>query len=563
MDCKELDVTDIEDLRSQGWYDGNNADSKDYIYHRSWIQNQGHPTHLLDGSHPLIAIINTWSDYNPCNGHLRELAKHVSNGIREAGGLPMEAPVFATGECCLRPTAMMYRNLCAMDVEEICRANPVDGIVLLVGCDKTTPACLMGACSTNLPTMVVSGGPMLNGRHRGKVIGSGTSIWKMHADRKAGKLSQSEFYAAECGMSRSTGTCNTMGTASTMACMAEALGMSMSGNAAIPAVDSRRKALAHMSGIRIVDLVKENVCPSDILTRDAFENAIKVNCAIGGSTNAIIHLLAIAGRVGVPLKLEDFDVVGRDVPTIVNLMPAGKFLMEEFYYAGGLPVVIKELIKGDYLHSDIMTVTGKSHRENVSEVENFDQEVILPLDKPLAAPPHVAILRGNLAPNGAVIKVSAASKHLLQHTGRACVFSDIDDYKARVDDEDLDVDEHSVLVLQSCGLRGYPGMAEVGNMALPAKLLKKGIEDVVRISDARMSGTAFGTVVLHVSPEAAVGGNINFVKDGDIITLDVKERIISVDVSQEEFEKRRLNWIPPPPPESGYARLFHDKIEGK
>ncbi|KAL9186772.1 hypothetical protein ACHAXT_010492 [Thalassiosira profunda] len=550
-------------LRSQGWYDPNAPDDylKDHIYHRSWLRNQGHPPHLLDGSHPVIAVINT-SDFNPCNGHLRELAQSVKNGIREAGGFPMEAPVFATGECCLRPTAMMYRNLCAMDVEEICRANPVDGVVLLVGCDKTTPACLMGACSVDLPTIVVSGGPMLNGRHRGEVIGSGTSLWKLHAQKKSGTLSSSEFYAAEAGMSRSTGTCNTMGTASTMACMAEALGMSLSENAAIPAVDSRRKALAHMSGMRIVELVKENVKPSDILTREAFENAIKVLCAIGGSTNVLIHLLAIAGRVGVPLTLDDFDSLGRDVPTIVNLMPAGKYLMEEFYYAGGLPVVIKALIEEGHLHADAVTVTGSTQQQNVADADNFDENVILPLASPLSKPPHVAVLRGNLAPNGAVIKVSAASEHLLHHRGRAVVFKDIDDYKARIDSDELDCDETSVLVLQSCGLRGYPGMPEVGNMALPSKMLKQGVEDMVRISDARMSGTAFGTVVLHVSPEAALGGPLNFIRDGDMISLNVTERSISVDISDEEFARRRSGWSPPPPPESGYARLFHDRVEG-
>eukprot|EP00579_Thalassiosira_antarctica_P009570 CAMPEP_0201910748 /NCGR_PEP_ID=MMETSP0903-20130614/2004_1 /ASSEMBLY_ACC=CAM_ASM_000552 /TAXON_ID=420261 /ORGANISM="Thalassiosira antarctica, Strain CCMP982" /LENGTH=507 /DNA_ID=CAMNT_0048445419 /DNA_START=689 /DNA_END=2213 /DNA_ORIENTATION=- len=459
---------------------------------------------------------------------------------------------------------MMYRNLCAMDVEEIGRANPVDGMVLLVGCDKTTPACLMGACSTDLPTIVVSGGPMLNGRHRGKVIGSGTSMWEMHDQRKRGALSQAEFHAAEGGMSRSTGTCNTMGTASTMACMAESLGISLPGNAAIPAVDSRRKALAHMSGMRIVEMVKENVRPSDILTRESFENAIKVNCAIGGSTNALIHLLAIAGRVkgGCPLTLDDFDTLGRDIPTIVNLMPAGEFLMEEFYYAGGLPVVIRALIEKGHLNADVMTVSGMSLRDNVADAENFDEKVIMSLESPLTKPPHIAVLRGNLAPNGAVIKVSSASKHLLQHSGPACVFQSIDDYKSRIDDEDLDCDENSILVLQNCGLRGYPGMAEVGNMALPAKMLKKGIEDMVRISDARMSGTAFGTCILHVSPEAALGGNINHVRDGDVITLDVNERTVSVDVSEEELEKRKSNWTPPLPPRSGYAKLFHDCIEG-
>lgn len=397
-------------------------------------------------------------------------------------------------------------------------------------------------------------------------MGSGTTIWRMNAEKKAGKITQAQFYEAESGMSRSTGTCNSMGTASTMACMAEALGMSLTGNAAIPAVDSRRKVLAHRSGMRIVDLVKQNIKPSDILTRDAFVNAIRVNCAIGGSTNALIHLTAIAGRVkdGVELCLDDFDKEGREVPTLVNLMPAGEFLMEEFYYAGGLPVVIKALIDGGHMHApDALTVTGQSHRENTAHAENYDTNVIMELSAPLAPAPHIAVLRGNLAPNGAVIKVSAAErKELLVHTGRACVFEDIDDYHKRIDDEDLDVDENSVLVLKNCGLRGYPGMSEVGNYALPAKILKRGITDMVRISDARMSGTAFGTCVLHVAPEAAIGGPINFVQDGDIITLDVEKRLLSVDVSEEELARRKSSWVPAPPPPSGYARLFHDRIEG-
>lgn len=546
-------------LRSGAWY--GMTGSKDELYHRSWIQNQGHPPEMLDGR-PVIAIINTWSGFNPCNGHLRDLARSVSDGIREAGGFPLEAPVFATGECCLRPTAMMYRNLASMDVEEIGRANPVDGMVLLVGCDKTTPACLMGAASTDLPTIVVSGGPMLNGRVRGRVVGSGTTLWKMHADLKAGRISDSELFAAEGGMSRSSGTCNTMGTASTMACMAEALGMTLPGNAAIPAVDSRRKVLAHNSGKRIVDLVQKNMRPSDVMTRVAFENAIRVLSAIGGSTNAVIHLLGIAGRVGVSLTLNDFDIVGRSVPIIVNLMPAGKYLMEEFYYSGGLPVVMKALINAGHLDGSAATVSGKPLADNVASAENFDPKVIRPVEEPLCKAPHIAVLQGNLAPNGAVIKLSAATKKLMLHTGRAVVFEDIDDYKARIDAEDLDVDADSVLLLKNCGLRGYPGMAEVGNMALPRRLLQKGVKDMVRISDARMSGTAFGTVVLHTAPEAAVGGPIAFVRDGDTITLDVANRTLMVDVSNDELERRRVGWRSPVPPSGGYSRLFYDHIEG-
>lgn len=564
-DCaqKEGDhISDVEELpctlRSQAWFGGKYT--KDAFYHRSWMQNQGHPPEMLDGR-PVIAIVNTWSGFTPCNGHFRELAQSVANGVREAGGFPLEVPVFSTGESCLRPTAMLYRNLAAMDVEEL-RANPVDGFVLLVGCDKTTPACMMGAASTDLPTIVVSGGPMLNGWYKGQKIGSGTSNWKLHADLKTGRISEKDLLEAEPAMSRSSGTCNTMGTASSMACIAESLGMSLSGNAAIPAVDARRKVLAHRSGKRIVGLVKENVKPSDIMTRGAFENAIRVLAAIGGSTNAVIHLLAIAGRVGVPLALEDFDIQGRNIPTIVNLMPAGEYLMEEFYYAGGLPVVLKSLIDAGLLHATAKTVTGRSLAENVADAENYDTKVIRPIDNPITDEPHIAVLRGNLAPNGAVIKLSAGSKSLLSHSGKAVVFENIDDYKERIDAPDLEVDKDSILVLKNCGLRGYPGMAEVGNMALPTKLLKEGITDMVRVSDARMSGTAFGTVILHVSPEAALGGPLALVKNGDMISLDVENRQLNLQVSEEEIQQRKTNWVAPLPPASGYARLFHDHVEG-
>ncbi len=546
-------------LRSSEWFGGT---SRDHIYHRSWMKNQGLPADLFDGR-PVIGICNTWSQLTPCNAHLRDLAERVKHGIYEAGGLPLEFPVFSTGESALRPTAMLYRNLAAMDVEEAMRANPLDGVVLLAGCDKTTPALLMGAASTNLPSIVVSGGPMLNGWFRGERVGSGTALWQMSEDIKAGKMTQHDFLNAEQSMSRSPGSCNTMGTASTMASMAEALGMALSGNAAIPAVDSRRRVMAHLTGRRIVDMVKDDLKPSDVLTRSAFENAMRVNGAIGGSTNAVIHLLALAGRVGLDITLDDWDVQGREIPTIVNLMPSGKFLMEEFFYAGGLPVVIKALGDADKLHKDSLTVSGGSIWDEVKGVENWNEEVIHPLTAPLTKQGGIAVLKGNLAPNGAVLKPSAATESLLQHRGRAVVFEDIDDYKAKIDDEALDIDETCVMVLKNCGPRGYPGMAEVGNMGLPPKVLRKGITDMVRISDARMSGTAYGTVVLHTSPEAAVGGPLSIVRDGDMIELDVESRRLHLDISEEEMSKRLANWEPATKaPSSGYARLFHLHIEG-
>ncbi len=546
-------------LRSQEWFGG---DSRDHIYHRSWMKNQGLPADLFDGR-PVIGICNTWSQLTPCNAHLRDLAERVKHGIYEAGGLPLEFPVFSTGESALRPTAMMYRNLAAMDVEEAIRANPLDGVVLLCGCDKTTPALLMGAASVDLPAIMVSGGPMMNGWFRGERVGSGTALWQMSEDIKAGKMSREDFLEAEQAMSRSPGSCNTMGTASSMASMVEALGMALSGNAAIPAVDSRRRVMSHVTGRRIVQMVKDDLKPSDVLTRDAFQNAIRTNGAIGGSTNAVIHLMAIAGRVGIDLTLDDWDTYGRDVPTIVNLMPSGKYLMEEFFYAGGLPVVIKRLGEAGLLNRDALTVSGDTAWDQVKDAVNYNEDVIRPAGEPLAKQGGIAVLRGNLAPKGAVLKPSAASPHLLTHRGRAVVFEDIDDYKARINDDDLDIDETCVMVLKMCGPRGYPGMSEVGNMGLPPKVLKKGITDMVRISDARMSGTAYGTVILHTSPEAAAGGPLAIVQNGDMIELDMPNRRLHLDVPDDEIARRLAAWENPVvPPASGYARLFHDHVQG-
>ncbi|MBB4272360.1 L-arabinonate dehydratase [Rhizobium mongolense] len=546
-------------LRSQEWYGGT---SRDVIYHRGWLKNQGHPHDLFDGR-PVIGILNTWSDLTPCNGHLRELAEKVKAGVWEAGGFPVEVPVFSASENTFRPTAMMYRNLAALAVEEAIRGQPIDGCVLMVGCDKTTPSLLMGAASCDLPSIVVTGGPMLNGYFRGERVGSGTHLWKFSEMVKAGEMTQAEFLEAEASMSRSSGTCNTMGTASTMASMAEALGMALSGNAAIPAVDSRRKVMAQLTGRRIVQMVKDDLKPSDIMTKEAFENAIRTNAAIGGSTNAVIHLLAMAGRVGVDLSLDDWDRCGREVPTIVNLMPSGKYLMEEFFYAGGLPVVLKRLGEAGLLHKDALTVSGETMWDEVKDVVNWNEDVILPAEKALTSSGGIVVLRGNLAPKGAVLKPSAASPHLMVHRGRAVVFEDIDDYKAKINDDSLDIDETCVMVMKNCGPKGYPGMAEVGNMGLPPKVLKKGITDMVRISDARMSGTAYGTVVLHTSPEAAVGGPLAVVKNGDMIEMDVPNRRLHLDISEEELARRLAEWQPNHDlPTSGYAWLHQQHVEG-
>ena len=546
-------------LRSQEWFGGT---GRDQIYHRGWMRNQGLPADLFDGR-PVIGILNTWSELTPCNAHLRDLAERVKWGVYEAGGFPVEVPVFSASESAFRPTAMMFRNLAAMAVEEAIRGQPMDGCVLMVGCDKTTPSLLMAAASCDLPAIVVTGGPMLNGYFRGERVGSGTHLWKFSEAVKAGEMSPAEFSEAEASMSRSPGSCNTMGTASTMASMAEALGMALSGNAAIPAVDSRRRAMAQMTGRRIVQMVKDDLKPSDVMTKAAFENAIRTNGAIGGSTNAVIHLLGIAGRVGVALTLDDWDRCGRDVPTIVNLMPSGKYLMEEFFYAGGLPVVIKRLGEAGLLNKDALTVSGETMWDQVKDVANHNEDVILPADRALTAHGGIAVLRGNLAPNGAVLKPSAASPRLLKHRGRAVVFEDIDDYKAKINDDALDIDETCVMVLKNCGPKGYPGMAEVGNMGLPPKVLRKGITDMVRISDARMSGTAYGTVVLHTSPEAAVGGPLAVVRDGDMIEIDVEARRIHLDIPDEELAERLAAWTPNvPAPKGGYAQLFHTHVQG-
>ncbi|MFI7837878.1 IlvD/Edd family dehydratase [Pseudomonas asiatica] len=545
-------------LRSAQWF--GTADKNGFMY-RSWMKNQGIPDHEFQGK-PIIGICNTWSELTPCNAHFRKIAEHVKKGVLEAGGFPVEFPVFSSGESNLRPTAMLTRNLASMDVEEAIRGNPVDAVVLLTGCDKTTPALLMGAASCDVPAIVVTGGPMLNGKHKGKDIGAGTIVWQMHEAYKAGQIDLNEFLSAEAGMSRSAGTCNTMGTASTMACMAEALGTSLPHNAAIPAVDARRYVLAHLSGMRIVDMVREDLRLSKILTREAFENAIRVNAAIGGSTNAVIHLKAIAGRIGVDLQLEDWTRIGRGTPTLVDLQPSGRFLMEEFYYAGGLPAVIRRLGENGLLPNPAaLTANGKSLWDNCQAAPLYDEEVIRPIDKPLVTDGGICILRGNLAPKGAVLKPSAATPALMQHRGRAVVFENFDDYKARINDPELDVDASSVLVMKHCGPKGYPGMAEVGNMGLPAKLLAQGVTDMVRISDARMSGTAYGTVVLHVAPEAAAGGPLAAVREGDWIELDCKEGRLHLDISDEELAGRLADLQAPPQLISGgYAKLYLDHV---
>ncbi len=543
-------------LRSQQWFGRTDRDGFGY---RSWVKGKGVPHDQFDGR-PVIGICNTFSELTPCNSHFRTLAEQVKIGVYEAGGFPLEFPVMSLGETLLRPTAMLYRNLASMDVEESIRANPLDGVVLLMGCDKTTPALLMGASSVDLPAIGVSGGPMLSGKWRGKELGSGTGLWQMSEQVRAGTLSIQAFNEAESCMHRSHGHCMTMGTASTMASMVEALGVGLPGNAAYPAVDGRRNVLARMAGRRIVDMVKQDVKLSQILTRQAFENAIKTLAAIGGSTNAVIHLLAIAGRIGVDLKLEDFDRLASSLPCILNLQPSGEHLMEDFCYAGGLPVVMKEILP--HLHADHVTVTGQTVAQNVADAENFNPKVIKTLAEPFKPNAGIAVLKGNLAPNGAVIKPSAATPALMVHKGRAVVFETIEDFHARIDDENLDIDENCVMVLKNCGPKGYPGMAEVGNMPLPPKVLKKGITDMVRISDARMSGTAYGTTILHTSPEAAAGGTLALVQTGDLIELDVPNRRIHLHVSDEELATRRAAWQPPQPPlGSGYWKLYIDHVQ--
>ncbi len=546
------EVNEHMKLRSQEWF---GREGRDGFVYRSWIKNQGWPHDLFDGR-PVIGICNTWSELTPCNAHFREIAEFVKRGVWEAGGFPLEFPVMSMGETLLRPTAMLFRNLASMDVEESIRGNPIDGVVLLMGCDKTTPSLLMGAASCGLPTIGVSGGPMLSGKFRGHDLGSGTGLWQMTDQLRKGEMEPGEFYEAESCMHRSKGHCMTMGTASTMANMVEALGMSLPGNAAIPAVDARRNTLAQLTGRRMVQMVREDFRISKILTREAFENAIRANAAVGGSTNAVIHLIAIAGRIGVPLCLDDFEHLGSQLPCLVNLQPSGKYLMEDYFYAGGLPAVLRELGQAGALHRNALTANGKTIWENVAEAPCWNRDVIHSFTTPFKPNAGITVLRGNLAPDGAIIKLSAASPHLLQYRGRAVVFENIEECHARGNHESLDIDENCVMVLKNCGPRGYPGMAEVGNMLLPPKLLRKGVTDMVRISDARMSGTAYGTVVLHVCPEAAVGGPLALVRSDDMITLDVSKRELRLEVDESTLAARRSQWTPPPLPERGWLRLY-------
>jgi dihydroxy-acid dehydratase len=544
-------------LRSASWFDP--KDEKSAFIHRSWLRNQGYPDDYFRGR-PVIGICNTWSDLTPCNGHLREFAEFVKRGVLEAGGVPFEFPVTSTGEILMRPTAMLFRNLASMDTEESIRANPLDGVVLLTGCDKTTPSTVMGACSVDLPTIVVPGGPMLNGKYKGERIGSGTFVWQLKDKIKNEGFTPEDQIEAEICSARSAGHCMTMGTASTMACMVESLGLTLPGAAAIPAVDSRKKVLAQLSGRRIVEMVREDLRLSRILTKEAFENAIKLNAAVGGSTNFIIHLQAIAGRIGVDLNLREFDTLGSKIPLLVNLMPSGKFLMEDFFDAGGLPVVIKEM--EEHLHNDAITVNGKPIGENNKKAECYNPEVIAPMVKPFLKEAGIAVLYGNLCEHGAVIKPSAATPELMSHRGRAVVFETIEEFLKNVDDPDLEIDKDSVMVLKGVGPVGYPGMAEVGNMDLPEKILRKGVKDMVRISDGRMSGTAFGTVVLHISPESSIGGVLGLVQSGDYIVLDVPNRKLHLEVDNAELEKRRANWTPPKPAmDRGYVNLYTKTVQ--
>jgi dihydroxy-acid dehydratase len=543
------------ELRSQQWF---GRQDRDGFAYRSWVKGKGVPHDQFDGR-PVIGICNTFSELTPCNSHFRTLAEQVKIGVYEAGGFPLEFPVMSLGETLLRPTAMLYRNLASMDVEESIRGNPIDGVVLLMGCDKTTPSLVMGAASVDLPTIGVSGGPMLSGKWRGQELGSGTGVWSMSEQVRAGTLKLQDFFEAESCMHRSHGSCMTMGTASTMASMVEALGIGLPGNAAYPAVDGRRNVLARMAGRRAVEMVHEDMKLSKVITRKAFENAIVTLAAIGGSTNAVIHLVAMARRIGVELAIEDFDRLASDLSCLVNLQPSGKYLMEDFCYAGGLPAVMKEI--SHLLHQDIVTVTGQTVAQNIASAENYNTDVITPLATPFKEKAGIAILKGNLSPRGAVIKPSAATPSLLVHTGRAVVFENIEDFHKRIDDEDLDIDETCVMVLKNCGPKGYPGMAEVGNMPLPPKILRKGITDMVRISDARMSGTAYGTVVLHTAPEAAAGGPLAVVQNGDLIELNVPERKLHLHISDEELARRLALWTAPKPPmDSGYWKLYIDHV---
>jgi dihydroxy-acid dehydratase len=542
-------------LRSSRWFA---ATGRGGMTYRGWMRSQGFTPEVFDGR-PVIGIATTWSELAPCNVHLHRVAESVKRGVWQAGGFPLEFPAMALGETLLRPTAMLYRNLLAMEAEELMRANPLDGVVLLSGCDKTTPGLLMAAASVDLPAIMVTGGPMLNGKYRGGDLGSGTAVWRFEEDLVAGRMTAAECAFAEGCMARSNGHCMTMGTASTMASMAEALGMQLPYSATWPAADSRRYETAQRAGQVIVGLVGKDLRPSAIMTRKAFENAIRVNAAIGGSTNAVIHLLAIAGRLGVELSLDDFDLLARDVPTLLNLQPSGQYLMEDFCYAGGLPAVMREL--GSLLNEDVVTVTGQSITANVADAQCWNRDVIRTVAEPFQpSGTGTAVLRGSLAPDGAVIKQSAASAHLLRHRGRALVFDSPEAYHAVV--ETLDADEDTVLVIRYCGPRGYPGMPEVANVPLPKKLLLRGVRDMVRICDGRMSGTAYGTVVLHVAPEAAAGGPLALVRTGDWITLDVPARTLTLEVPEEELAARRGEWrLPPPHAARGWTRLYTEHVQ--
>ena len=542
-------------LRSKNWF---GRKGKDGFIYRAWMKNQGIPPDMFDGR-PVIGICNTWSELTPCNAHFRDLAEAVKKGVLEAGGFPVEFPVMSLGETLIKPTAMLYRNLVSMDVEESIRANPIDGVVLLCGCDKTTPSLVMGACSVDIPTLVISGGPMLKGHWKGKDIGT-SDVWRFDVAHKLGQITAAEFTEAEACMARTQGHCAVMGTASTMAVMVEALGLSLPNNAAIPAADARRKVLSQLSGRRIVDMVKEDLTLSKILTRKAFENAIMVNAAIGGSTNFVIHLLAIAGRVGIDLNIHDFDKYSQGIPLLANIQPSGENYMEDLYYAGGLPALVKEMTA--IIHNDALTVNGKTMGNNCAEAEVYDRNIIGTMLQPFKPASGIVVVKGNLAPNGAVIKPSAASPALLKHSGKAVVFENIEDYHARIDDPELDIDAASIMVLKNVGPKGYPGMAEVGNMALPKKLLMQGITDMVRISDGRMSGTGFGTVVLHVSPEAAVGGTLGLVQQGDIIHLDAHNRTLQLEVSDEELAIRKAAWKQTETIHNrGYVHLYQTHVE--
>jgi L-arabonate dehydrase len=543
-------------LRSQQWFASRGLDG---FAARSWMRSRGVPEDQFDGR-PVIGICNTWSELTPCNSHFRAIAQCVHDGVLEAGGFPLEFPVMSLGETLMRPTTMLYRNLVSMDVEESLRANPLDGVVLLMGCDKTTPALLMGAASVDLPAIGVSGGPMLNGSMQGRPLGV-SQLWSMVADLRAGMITPETMEEAESCLNRSHGHCNIMGSASTMAAMVEAIGVGLPGNAAIPAVDARRSVIARLAGRRAVQMVREGLTLSRLLTRNAFENAIRVNAAIGGSTNAVIHLTAIARRIGVPLQLDDWDRLAAKVPTLVALQPSGPYMMQDFHEAGGLPVVMRQLAENGLLHCDALTANGRTIWANVEDSKCYRPEVITPFDTPFMTGSGIAVLRGNLCHDGAVIKPSAATPRLLKHTGRAVVFSDIDDLHMRIDDPNLDIDGECVMVLKNCGPKGYPGMPEVGNFSIPRRLLAQGVRDMVRISDARMSGTAFGAVVLHASPESAVGGTLALVNDGDVIELDVPNRRLHLHVSEEELARRRAAWTAPTPEASrGYTHMYVNHV---